>query len=312
MIADMSHSGKVKSYLRKRGFGFIIPSSGGKHLFVHWSDITSNDSWPSLKRDMEVKYDTKKCEKTGNDVACNVTDAGGNAVSVGDEVEHKLSTFTCKGTVKYFSKKGFGFIESSRDIKWQKVKLPAGTDIYASRENLVCAEGSVCTLRRGMEVSFKVFKREGQDGLAAAEVTDEDGNPLNLEPRDPSEKPKKKFKGKKKGAGKGKGGAKSAKGVKKTISKLAKSNFSKKEKEQKVFKSESNLSKIMPLKKTKGSSKGSAKGSSKGSSKGKNSAKGVKQTIQKIVYVPVPVKQYNKMKGKGGGKGAKGKSKKWY
>jgi len=218
----MSCSGTVSRYDRKRGFGFIAPSDGGKTVFVHWQNISSDDKWPCLKRDMEVTFDKESDEKDPNkEIARNVCDASGGSISVGESEEHKLSDFTVKGTVKFFAKKGFGFITSQSKITWPK-KLPAGTDVYVSREDLVCEDGTVCALREGMKVQFKVFKREGNDGIAAAEVCQEDGSPLSIEAREPGEhtgKPKGRSKGKAKGKSslKGKGSAKGVRTVTKTV-----------------------------------------------------------------------------------------------
>lgn len=278
-------------------------------MFIHWKDITSDDKWPALKMKMEVKYETMASEKDGKEVACNVTDLQGGAINLGEADEHKLSDFTVKGTVSFFALKGFGFIKTASAIKWPK-KHPAGTEVYVSREDLVCAEGSVCTLRQGMEVAFKVFKREGKDGLAAAEVTDADGEPLNLEPRDPKDKPMKRFRTAK-GKGKGKGTAKKGpQGVTKVISKFAKNTakvitqkkpqWNPQKKPQ--FKSNDNAKggKIVKMF-TKPSRDNDdfkiakmGKGPSKGKGGGKSGGKPVKKKFEKIVYVEVPVQTYRK------------------
>merc|ERR1719335_940789 len=71
-----------------------------------------------------------------------------------------------------------------------------------------------------MKVAFKVFKREGVDGVAAAEVTDEDGNPLAVEAREPHDPSEKKPRGKGKAKAKTKGSAKGGQWVMKPVQKV--------------------------------------------------------------------------------------------
>jgi len=248
----MSLTGTVERYDRKRGFGFIKPESGGKSIFVHWSEIQSDDQWPSLKRGMEVSYDiSEDDERRGQnkEIAVNVTDTGGGNIQIDEREEDQLSSFKCKGTVKFFAKKGYGFITCDQAIKWPQ-KLPAGSDIYVSREDIVIGEGSVCNLSQGMRVQFKVCQREGQDGLAAAQVCNEDGSPIELAPRDREEK----------GSGKGNKGSSGKNGKSKGGAKGKSSSRAPEKYVQKTI--------VKPI-----SSKSSGKGQSKSSS-GKSKGKG--------------------------------------
>lgn len=208
----MSLKGTVIRYDRKRGFGFIKPADeGGKHLFIHWRNINSSEPWPSLKRGMEVLYDTKvDDERRGEqkEVACNVTDVDGSEIKVMQEdIEERNLSKPYKGTVKFFAKQGYGFIECDTKIIFGEWKLPAGSDVYVSREELIVDEESICTLAQGMRVQFKLYEVEGEENLRAAEVSNEDGSALHFEPREKGERKgerKGKGKGGKKGKGKGK------------------------------------------------------------------------------------------------------------
>merc|ERR1711862_411318 len=123
---------------------------------------------------------------------------GGEDISIGDE-RRKLSKNRIPGTVKFFHPNGYGFIETSKPINWPW-KMPTGSDVYVSREELNIDEDCPFNIRTGMEVEFNVFVQEGKDTLAAANVTAPGGEPLE------GCRLKKKIKGKGKGKGKdGKG-----------------------------------------------------------------------------------------------------------
>lgn len=48
--------GKVKWFDNKKGFGFIV-TDDGKDVFVHFSDIESEDSYKSLQEGTEVEFE---------------------------------------------------------------------------------------------------------------------------------------------------------------------------------------------------------------------------------------------------------------
>jgi len=87
-----------------------------------------------------------------------------------------LSTFVLTGTVLWFHWAGYGCIATDSDIDWPQA-LPAGSQVFVSREELTVAPGSVCALSEGMRVQFRVFEPPDQT-VAAAEVTAIGGEPL--------------------------------------------------------------------------------------------------------------------------------------
>jgi len=205
--------GIVVKYDRKRGFGVIKPDGDGKKkdYFIHWSNIVSSEQWPSLKGGMKVLYDLKlDDDRRGNkkEVACNVTDRDGGDISVLPDDEGKdLSKNTFRGVVKFFARQGYGFITCDSKINYKKHKVPAGSDVYVSREDVSFADDSLCTLSAGMRVQFKVCESDDQEHLRAGEVTLEGGKPIEITPREGGQGPRKGSKGRSGSKGKGKGKA---------------------------------------------------------------------------------------------------------
>uniref|UniRef100_A0A7S1EZ66 CSD domain-containing protein n=1 Tax=Noctiluca scintillans TaxID=2966 RepID=A0A7S1EZ66_NOCSC len=212
----MRVTGTVIQFLDKRGFGFIKPDGeveeGQDRVFVHWLQIASPDKWPRLEKDMVVQYNPGTDDK-GRPAAFNVTSEDGGDITLEELDDRNLSKFRVGGTVKFFTRGGYGFIETKKAITWPK-RLPAGSDVYVSREELDVASGFVSKLQQGMDVEFNVFVKDGKDGVAAANVTAPGGVSLAVETSERTKGKGKDGKGKGKGGkdGKGKGKGKGKKG----------------------------------------------------------------------------------------------------
>ncbi|MDF3031172.1 MAG: cold-shock protein [Moraxellaceae bacterium] len=57
------NTGKVKWFNDAKGFGFITPSDGSADLFVHFSEIQSDDGYKSLAEGQQVSFTTTQGAK---------------------------------------------------------------------------------------------------------------------------------------------------------------------------------------------------------------------------------------------------------
>lgn len=49
-------TGVVKWFNSEKGFGFIMPESGGKDLFAHFSEIQGGSGYKTLEENQRVSY----------------------------------------------------------------------------------------------------------------------------------------------------------------------------------------------------------------------------------------------------------------
>jgi len=178
--------GTVVRYYRSRGFGFIKPKGGGKQVMMHWSELVTDDKWPSIKRGTEVKFNLVEKDTNGKRSATKVTLANGKKIPVfvpehPDRILNDDDVFS--GVIKFFDyRKGFGIIKPDEEITFEDVTTKDG--IYFPRESIVstgAGKGMVLNLRNGVKVTFKIYK--DKKGLGAHELLNEDGNPLEYEQR---------------------------------------------------------------------------------------------------------------------------------
>jgi CspA family cold shock protein len=67
-------TGKVKWFNNSKGFGFILPDSGGTDLFAHYSAITM-DGYKTLKAGQTVTFDVVEGPKGLHAVNIKASDA---------------------------------------------------------------------------------------------------------------------------------------------------------------------------------------------------------------------------------------------
>jgi len=222
------YQGTVFAYLKRRGFGRIIPDGKTEEdkddfIFVHWKQIQSSDEWPALQKGQKVEYYlgkklNPKDPKKAN-FAAKVTLPGGEQVNIADTRNFPARDQRFTGTVEFFNSfRGFGFIRPKEDFAFEETDFLAskkGT-IYVCREDIKVADGvdSSPSLKDKAEVEFALYKVEEEDKKtkwAAGDVTKIGGDPLGTEdfkPRRPrGEKRKRSQK-------KGKKGKKGQKGKK--------------------------------------------------------------------------------------------------
>ena len=72
------HESTVKWFDAKKGYGFIHHPDGGDDIFVHYSNIESDDDFKTLQADQEVQFEMDEGPKglnASNVVALNTPDA---------------------------------------------------------------------------------------------------------------------------------------------------------------------------------------------------------------------------------------------
>jgi len=193
VLTTSKMKGTVVKFIRRKGFGFIQPNKEGeKQVFVHWSEIHTDEQWPNLESGQEVQFTLK--EEKGKRSAEKVTKLGGGKIK-NKEDERDIDEETIyTGTVKFFdSWKGFGFIIPDEEIEYggqTATTSPEDGGVYVSRDDIIIAEGSDARLNPKTKVQFQVYK--GKTSMGACMVQNEDGTPYEYKQ---SNKRKRKSKG---------------------------------------------------------------------------------------------------------------------
>jgi len=178
--------GTIVSFYRNRGFGFIKPAKGGKQVLVHWSNLVTDDKWPSVKRGTKVEFKLDEKDNGGKRSAKEVTLEGGKKIPIflpdtSNRVSNDDDIYS--GTVKFYEwRKGFGVIKPDEEITWNDVTSKDG--VFFLRDAIISSggnKGMVLNLRHGTKVTFKVHA--DKERLGAHELQNEDGNPIEYEAR---------------------------------------------------------------------------------------------------------------------------------
>jgi len=104
---DARYVGTVTSYRKWSGFGFIEPSTTGvvpnDELYVHWSNIQTDDRYPFLIEGMQVEFGLMKWKENGITTvnAKTVTLPGGGTIALQDDLDAQKKTFVGGQNLRY-------------------------------------------------------------------------------------------------------------------------------------------------------------------------------------------------------------------
>jgi len=184
MVKRNKTKGIVVRFDRRKGFGFIQPKKAGeKQVFVHWSEIVSDETWPVLQNGAEVEFVLNEKDDKGKRSAEKVSKVGGGKIKNKEDDRDIDEETIYTGTVKFFDgRKGFGFITPDEEIEYsgQTASNDDEGGVYVAREDIITAEDSGASLNDGTKVQFQVYK--GKKALGACRVQNEDGTPYEYVP----------------------------------------------------------------------------------------------------------------------------------
>ncbi len=133
--------GKFKGWISGKTFGFIDPDDGSEAVFVHQSETVA---WQKMRQGARLRFEVEETAKGRK--ACNIQIA--SQAPVGN---------ARRGKVKFWSDKGYGFIEpsdGSKDVYVHVTTLPPEEDEH---------------LPEGLVVDF--YSSAGQRGEEASAIT---------------------------------------------------------------------------------------------------------------------------------------------
>eukprot|EP00747_Dinoflagellata_sp_TGD_P123052 gnl/TRDRNA2_/TRDRNA2_173727_c1_seq5.p1 gnl/TRDRNA2_/TRDRNA2_173727_c1~~gnl/TRDRNA2_/TRDRNA2_173727_c1_seq5.p1 ORF type:complete len:330 (+),score=78.03 gnl/TRDRNA2_/TRDRNA2_173727_c1_seq5:49-1038(+) len=143
-------SGKLKSFLPDKGFGFIQNHDGTKDIYFQLKELM-NGGIADLFAGIELEYDVETETRSGKLKATNVTIFGRAAPSINGRRSGRLKS--------YLQDKAFGFIQNDDGSK----------DIYFQFKELT--NGDVADLREGIRLEYDIEKESRSGKLKAVNVT---------------------------------------------------------------------------------------------------------------------------------------------
>jgi len=169
------YTGSVKMYNKWKGVGFITLNEKGvlpdDQVFVHWSNLFTDDRYPFLAQGMEVEFGLQvwKFEKSrGMEAqirAKHVTEIGGATIAIQDKLDAEAKMFVGEqhtrfpGILKYYdAKKGMGKVVLGDSVSLKepvpKELLVEDTEVNAGGKK----PGRMFEKRHEIEVEFGIWK----------------------------------------------------------------------------------------------------------------------------------------------------------
>lgn len=190
---EARYKGTVSTYYKWKGYGFVKLAQEGvlphDTVFVHWSNIQTDDRFPFLVKDAEIEFGVFKwtegwgTNRTPTLRAKHVTQTGGSKVSVQDEMDAEKKSFVGAQNFRYTGKlkfynpqRGFGYVTVDEGFQYPEGET-VPTELPVEESEINCG-GKRCRTRLvDLKVEFGIVKnRKGK--YFAYNMTLPGGSPL--------------------------------------------------------------------------------------------------------------------------------------
>jgi len=176
---EARYTGVVKAYWKWQGYGFITPTQTGvvpkDHLYVHWSNIQTDDRYPYLEKDMQVEFGLMTWKDKGVQTlrAKYVTMPGGAPVAVQDEADAKNKTFVggqnlrYTGTLKFYDpQRAIGYVtmddgfavdaDVPKELMVEEIEVNAGGKRPQVRMEKLAVEFGIYKTKQGKHLVYNM------------------------------------------------------------------------------------------------------------------------------------------------------------
>lgn len=177
---DARYPGTVISYAKWQGYGFIKPDQDGlvpeDKVWVHWSNIQTEDRFPFLTKDMKVEFGLMiwtsgkgEWEKTSLR-AKTVTEVGGAAIAVQEKVDAEKKEFLdgkqqerYAGMLKFYvPRQGYGYVTLDSQLK-DAAGEEVPKELRVEEPEVNCGGKRPTTFIENQKVEFGIVKnKKGQ------------------------------------------------------------------------------------------------------------------------------------------------------